>query len=105
MLTPAVNPPTFTMSVTETLALALDGGALLTTGQSITAQATTLVDMATKLLVALPDSPTVSGTQVVQTVRGPTQLVAGHRYRLTANFTASPSANVWAMELIILAVP
>ena len=105
MLTPAVNPPTFTMSVTETLALALDGAPLLTTGQSVTAQAATLVDMATKAPVTLADSPTVSGTQVVQTVRGPTELVAGHSYRLTVNFTASPSANVWAMELIVLAVP
>ena len=101
---PATTPATFTMSVTETLAFPIDMSAYLSSGQSVASPTATLVRLDTNVAVTLSDNPSTSGNVVTQIIRG-SELVANERFRLTVNFTASPSSNIWAAELIIVAVP
>ena len=105
MPTPAVTPNSFMMSVTETLALSLDGSAYLGSGQTVTNPTVTLFNQQTETYVDGLVDPSLSGNIITQLVRGPTDLIVGCRYLLNANFTAAPSSNVWSMQLVIVAVP
>jgi hypothetical protein len=104
MSSPTVWPPTFTMSVTEALPLVFDTTGLLLNGQAPANATSGLVALTSSEAFALADAPVISGNFITQIVNGPTELVKPGKYRLTVNFTASPSSALWAMELVIIAV-
>lgn len=103
MTSPVVDPPTFTMSVTETLALPFDAADYLSAGQSIAAVTATLTNLRTNVATTVGGTSSVNGTVITQPIDGPTELVAPGEFLLTINFNASPSVNIWAMELTIVA--
>lgn len=101
MVTPFAYPASYEMSITESLGLPFDVSGYLGTGQSPASPTSSMVDMGTGDTVDLGD-PTVVAKVITQIVDG-SDLDAGHEYLLIVNFTASPSSNVWAVELRIIA--
>jgi hypothetical protein len=95
-----VYPREYPMSVTETISIQLDAGQTLAPGQAPTAVSATLTNLRTDQVRVL-DTPSVEGTVVVVPINGPTMLTLGRNFRLTVNFTASPSPNVFCMQLLI----
>jgi hypothetical protein len=95
------------MSVTETFRLPFDTtNELARTGGTAPAGVVcTLTDLVTNISVTPADPPVIEGVIVVQKITGAAELVAGHRFRVTVDFTDYPTDNVSAMELIIVAVP
>lgn len=105
MTGPAAVPPTLSMSVVESFQLEFATANDLSAGggTSPTNASSTLVNISTGLPVVLANSPTVTDTDIFQWVRGPTELVVPGRFLLTVTFTASPSSNIFAMELVVIA--
>ena len=103
MTSPAVDPPTFVMSITETFPLTFDASAYLSGGQSIASLTSTLVNVQNSRSIALANAATASGNIVTQRIEGPTDLKSPGKYLLTINFNASPAVTIWAMELLIVA--
>lgn len=101
MVTPFVNPASYTMSVTETLALPFDTSGYLdpTIPEVPITPTSTLTDKTTGDAVVLGSVPTIDGVLILQVIDGPTELVNGHDYELVINFVASPSSNKWAAKL------
>jgi hypothetical protein len=95
----AVCPDTFEMGSQETLPLAFDVAGLLLAGETPSAPDSTLIQVDTGLDYAAghPSNPTISGTQLIQTV---TALEAGKRYLLIIQFTAA-AGKIWAPSLLI----
>ena len=104
MNSPAVIPSSFTISITETLALGVDMTAYLTGWQTVADVTTTLVDQRLGIPITMANAPTVAGNIVTQIVNGPTDLASTGSYLMTVNFTAAPSTNRWAAELLLTAV-
>ncbi len=110
MTTPIVDPPTFTMSVTETLGLPFDPTDLLATGQTPVAATASVTNLKSSVTTTPHASPVISGTgtstdpyRITQPIDGATDLSGPGTYLLIVNFNASPSINVWAMELRLVA--
>ena len=102
MTTPtAVQPATYSMSVTEIQTLEFDPTAYLSTGQTVASVASSLTRMADGALMSLTYRPVTSGNLITQVLDGPNELDAGSVYRLRITFLASPSINVWAMDLLV----
>lgn len=99
----AVTPNSFYMSVVETQLLDFDASNYLDPGQSVTNVVATLTLMNgdSTAPVALSESATISGNIVYQQIDGPTETTAGGVYRLRITFTATPSVNVYAMDLLV----
>jgi hypothetical protein len=104
MTSPATSPPTWMMSVTESLALTFDTTAYLSGEQYPASAACTLIHLSTGQAVSPSADPAVEDTSITQLISGGTDLPAIGQYRLIVNFTALPSSNRWAMELVINAV-
>jgi len=106
----SVNPATFVMATTETLPIQFDFTPLLLPGETFTAASSVMTDITNGLSVpvTLSDSPTVvnivdgAGVSngVQQILRGPTELLAAHTYRLTLSGTVS-STKIWSAILTI----
>jgi len=93
-------PAGFVMGITETLPLGFDTTNLLGADQSPSNPVTVLTDTTTGDAITLPDAPTITGTVITQIVRGPTQLVVGHKFVLSWTFTAAVDT-VWTENTII----
>ena len=97
----AVKPNSFYMSVVEIQVVDFDATLNLDKGETAAnASATlTLMNGNNPTPVALIDAATVSGNVITQTINGPVETQAGGVYRLRVTFTATPSVNVYAMDL------
>lgn len=102
---PQVNPQTWTMSVKEVEFLPFDPTPLLGDGQTTINPSAELINLDTQAVITLAFAPTLNGNQIDQQVSGPTDLVHPGNYRLTLTFTCSPSSNVRALWLKIIATP
>ena len=91
------------MATYESLPLQFDATSLLGTGETIGSAASVLTDTTNggSSNVPLSDVPTVSGNIVTQEIKGPTELTAGHTFRLNVNITITPNVKVWSMQLDI----
>ena len=109
-LTPSTDPASWTMSITEDLVLPFDATGDLVTGESPASCTSKLYDIEQDATIILANAPYPTGPDatghyfVNQRIVGPTDLPHVGNYRLTLNFVASPSTNVWAMELTVTAV-
>lgn len=92
-------PPRLDVASTETLPLAFDMTALLSTGDSIAAPAATLTDLTLGAALTAPRAD-ASGPNVLVTVSG---FEAGHTYRLAVAFTAA-SLKVLAADVLLVCV-
>lgn len=88
-----------------TMELELGFLAPLGSGVTITSVTTSLYDLNESSAVTLSDEPTFSGATIFQWVRGPTQLVAMHGYRLTVSYTGSDGQTNGGVLLINVPVP
>lgn len=86
---PSTRPSAFTMLTTMTLPLALDASERLEGDETISSAVVTLLDVTTGQTVELADEPTIEVDQIVQIVRGPTQLVKGHKFLLVWTYTVA----------------
>lgn len=110
---PTVDPSNYPISLTETLALPFDPAGYLDGGTQTPDSATsTLTDLLSGVTGPLDANPNIVGSgttdnpwRIIQIVSGPGDLVRVGSYLLIVNFVASPSGNVWAMELTLNAVP
>jgi hypothetical protein len=96
------------MSVTETLTFGFDTTEDIAASLGATGPADvsfSLVNLQTGQPLTLTADPMTVGNVVYQQVSGPLDLSTTGRFLLTLNFTAFPTANVWAMQLLIVAGP
>jgi hypothetical protein len=111
MSTPlATNPATLVMATSETLPVVVDFTPQLLPGETISSATSSLTDTTNGLSVpvTLSDAPTVvnvidglgTSNGIQQILRGPTELVAQHTYRLSTNATIS-STKIWSAVVII----
>ena len=82
---------TYPQSLTMLTTMELPLGFLAPLGDGVTIASveSTLFDLNTQEAVELTDDPTWTGATITQWVRGPSQLVAGHGFRLTVTYTDS----------------
>lgn len=99
-----VSPPTFSMSVTEVQTLSFNPVAYLSEGQSVADVTSSLTETSSNQTTSPTNAPTISDGNVIQVISGADDLAANGTYRLRITFTASPSVNVWTMDLLITAV-
>lgn len=110
-LTPSTDPSDWTMSLTEDLVLPFDATGDLVTGESVASATSKLYDIEKDTTIITANAPYPTGPDanghwfVNQRIVGPTDLPHVGKYRLTINFVAYPSTNVWAMELMVIAIP
>lgn len=98
------------MMTTETLPLQFDFTPVLLPGETLSAASSSLTDTTNggSVPVTLSDSPTVVNivdgaalsNGVQQILRGPTELVAAHNYRLVLSGTVN-ATKVWSAALTI----
>ena len=104
-LGPGTSPPDYSMSMTEDLVLPFDTTGDLKTGEYPVSISSSLYDIARDADVTLAYPPATDGTiatQINQRISGPNgDLPHAGDYLLTILFTASPSSNQFAMELVI----
>jgi hypothetical protein len=95
------TPPKYVISTLEVLTPGFNAAALLI-GEDVPYGPTTVLwDQTDNVTVSLPDPPTVSGTYVIQRMRG-YLLTPNHIYLQLVTFTASVSQNVWVMATKIV---
>jgi hypothetical protein len=98
----ATNPATVSQGTTENVYWAIDMTAALPAGGTVTAPATVFTDLNSGTVIALTDSPTVSGNVVTQRVTG-NKLTANHLYEMAVTYTAA--ANVTLTSILLINCP
>jgi len=101
----AVQPATFSMSITEIQTLQFDPTAYLSSGQRVSSPAVSLTRMSDGSPATPTYQPVVTGNLITQVLDGPNELDVNAVYRLRVTFTAAPSVNVWAMDLVVTVTP
>jgi hypothetical protein len=94
------------MSILETETLPFDPTPLMAEGELAASPSSQLVNLDTQAVVALADAPQIPSSNVItQTIIGGTDVAEPGNYRLTVTFTATPSANVRALQLLLTVTP